>query len=79
MNVRLVNVVTYCCDVRNPARHSNRRGAVLSNPRLRAGLALPALPGHPNGLNQDPDPTPSPGQFIHTLNVMKPFFSLKAS
>ncbi len=73
MNVHLVNVVTHCCDVRNPARHPNRSGEVLPNPRLRAGLALPALPEQPKGLNQDP--APSPGQFIYQLNVMKPFLS----
>lgn len=42
----------------NPALHPNRSGAVFPSPRRRAGLALPALPEHPNVLNPDPDPSP---------------------
>lgn len=61
VNVCLVNVLTYCCNVRNLVRHPNRSGGVLPNPRWRAGLALPALPEHPSVLIQDPDHAPSPG------------------
>ncbi|XP_016419076.1 uncharacterized protein LOC107748675 isoform X5 [Sinocyclocheilus rhinocerous] len=67
VNVRLVNVVTHCCDVRNPARHPNRSGAVLPNPRRRAGLALPALPEQPNVLN--PAPAPSPGLALVAIQI----------
>ncbi|XP_016300082.1 uncharacterized protein LOC107656658 isoform X5 [Sinocyclocheilus anshuiensis] len=69
VNVRLVNVVTHCCDVRNPARHPNRSGAVLPNPRRRAGLALPALPEHPNVLNPDPAPDPRPGLALVAIQI----------
>lgn len=51
----------------NPTRHPNRSGAVLPNPRLRAGLALPALPEQPNGLNQDP--APSPGLALVAIQI----------
>lgn len=53
----------------NPARHPNRSGAVLPNPRRRAGLALPALPEHPNVLIQDPDPAPSPGPALVGIQI----------
>ncbi|KTF99821.1 hypothetical protein cypCar_00004504 [Cyprinus carpio] len=52
---------------RNPARHPNRSGAVLPNPRRGAGLALPALPEHPNVLN--PDPAPSPGLALVAIRI----------
>lgn len=60
-----VNVVTRSCNIRKPVHHPNRSAV----PSLRAGLALPALPEHPNVLIQDHARAPSPGLILVAIQT----------